>query len=105
MGWRVRWTTPAWTDVEEIAKFIARDSPRYAVVLQREAQAAAASLRQFARRGRVVPERNDDRLRELLVARSYRLIYRIAPEEEVHIIAFVHSARDLDAFMSRERRD
>jgi hypothetical protein len=56
-------------------------------------------------RGRVVPERNDDRLRELRVAHSYRLIYRIAPDDEVHIIAFVNSARDLDAFMNRERRD
>ena len=34
MEWRVRWTTPAWSDVEEVARFIARDSPRYAIVLQ-----------------------------------------------------------------------
>ena len=73
MGWRVRWTTPAWIDVEEQARFIARDSPRYAVILQRQAQAAADSLRRFARRGRVVPERGDERLRELIVANSYRL--------------------------------
>ena len=105
MGWRVRWTTPAWTDVEEQARFIARDSPRYAVVLQREAQAAAKSLRQFARRGRVVPERDDDRLRELIVGNSYRLIYKIVTGDEVHVIAFIHSARDLDAFLKREDRD
>ena len=105
MGWRVRWTTPAWVDVEEQARFIARDSPRYAIVLQREAQGAAKSLRQFARRGRVVPEREDDRLRELLVGNSYRLIYRILPNDEVHIIAFVNSARDLDAFLKREGRE
>jgi toxin ParE1/3/4 len=95
LGWRVRWTTPAWSDVEEAARFIARDSPRYAVVLAREAQAAARSLRHFAERGRIVPERDDDRLRELFVARTYRLIYRIV-DEEVRIIAFVHGARDLD---------
>ena len=100
MGWRVRWTTPAWRDVEEVARFIARDSPRYAVVLQREAQAAARSLREFAQRGRVVPERSDERLRELIVGRSYRLIYRIAGDDEVHVIAFVNSARDLDAFLT-----
>ena len=99
MGWRVRWTTPAWSDVEEVARFIARDSPRFAIVLQREAQAAAASLRQFARRGRVVRERNDERLRELIVGRSYRLIYKIVADDEVHVIAFINSARDLDAFL------
>jgi plasmid stabilization system protein ParE len=104
VGWRVRWTTPAWTDVEEQARFIARDSPRYAVVLQREAQAAAKSLRQFARRGRIVPERRDERLRELIVASSYRLIYKIVSDDEVHIIVFINSARDLEPFLERENR-
>jgi toxin ParE1/3/4 len=104
LGWRVKWTTPAWRDVEEAARFIARDSPRYAVVLQREAQAAAASLSRFARRGRIVTERNEGDLRELIVARSYRLIYKVAPDDEVHIIAFVHSARDLDAFLNAADR-
>ena len=105
MGWRVRWTTPAWNDVEAEARFIARDSPQYAVVLQREAQAAAASLRRFARRGRIVPERNDARLRELFVG-SYRLMYRIVSDEEVNIIAFIHGTRDLDLFLeSRPGRE
>ncbi|HEX7151176.1 MAG TPA: type II toxin-antitoxin system RelE/ParE family toxin [Thermoanaerobaculia bacterium] len=96
MGWRVKWTTPAWNDVEHAARFIARDSPHYAVVLQREAQAAANALRQFAKRGRIVPEREDERLRELFVVRTYRLIYRIVADDEVHIIAFIHGARQLD---------
>ena len=104
MGWRVKWTTQAWNDVEEIARFIARDSTRYAIVLQREAQAAATSLRRFARRGRIVPERDDPRLRELIIGRSYRLIYRVASENEIHIIAFINSARDLDLFLRREDR-
>ena len=104
MGWRVIWTTPAWSDVEEAARFIARDSPRYAIVLQREAQSAAKSLRQFARRGRTVRERDDERLRELIVGKSYRLIYKLVADEEIHIIAFVHGARDIHAFLQRESR-
>lgn len=90
--------------MEEVARFVARDSPRYAVVLQREAQSAAASLRQFARRGRVVPERGDERLRELIVARSYRLLYRIWGDDEVHIIAFLNSARDVRRFLDADAR-
>jgi len=89
--------------VENAARFVARDSPRYAVILQREAQAAAGTLRGFARRGRMVPERNDDRLRELIVG-SYRLVYRIIADDEVHILAFVHSARDLESFLNSEDR-
>lgn len=104
MVWRVKWTRAAWSDVEEAARFIGRDSPRYAIVLQREAQGAAKSLRHFARRGRIVPERNDDRLRELIVGPSYRLIYRIVMDDEVHVIAFVNAARDVDRFLDREDR-
>jgi len=104
VGWRVRWTTPAWNDVEEIARFISRDSPRYAIVLQREAQAAAVSLRQFALRGRIVPERADNRLRELIIGSSFRLIYKVVAENEVHIVAFINSARDLDRFLRQENR-
>ncbi len=103
MGWRVRRTTPAWNDVEAAARFIARDSPRYAVVLQREVQTAARSLGRFAMRGRIVPERNDESLRELFVGR-YRLIYHIASEDELHVIAFIHGARDLDALLGNRRR-
>lgn len=98
MGWKVRWTRPAWNDVEAAAAFIARDSPRYAVVFQREAQAAARSLRQFARRGVIVPERPAEHLRQLLVG-NYRLIYRIVDHSEVHVIAVIHGARDLDRFL------
>lgn len=104
MVWRVRWTTPAWEDVEEIARYVARDSPRYAIILQREAQAAAASLKQFALRGRIVPERDDPRLRELIVGSSFRPIYKIVSDDELHVIAFVNAARDLDSFLSREKR-
>jgi toxin ParE1/3/4 len=89
--------------VEAAAGFIARDSPHYAVVLQREAQAAARSLSRYAMRGRVVPERNDERLRELLVG-SYRLLYQIASSDEVRVIAFIHGARDLDPLIAGRPR-
>ena len=52
----------------------------------------------------MVPERGDDRLRELIVSKSYRLIYKIVADDEVHVIAFVHGARDVDAFLRRESR-
>jgi len=48
-------------------------------------------------RGRVVPERSDERLRELIVGSSYRLIYKIVSDDEVHVIVFINSARGLDA--------
>jgi toxin ParE1/3/4 len=93
---RVKWTTPALLDLQETAEFIARDSRYYAAALVREAMIAARTLRQFARRGRVVPEFRDDAIRELFV-QGHRMIYRIAADQSVQIIAFIHGTRDLSA--------
>jgi len=41
-------------------------------------------------------------MRELIVGNCYRLIYKV---DEVHVIAFISSARDLDAFLKREGRE
>lgn len=49
-------------------------------------------------------EREDERLRELIIANSYRLLYKIISDDEVHIIVFINSARDLNAFLDRQGR-
>ena len=99
MAWRVSWTELAWNGVESAAEYIARDSPRYAAALVREARDAAQSLRQFANRGRYVPEENDPNIRELLV-QSYRLMYRVRGND-VEIINFIHGARDLASIIRK----
>ena len=93
MAPRVIWSEPAWSNLEAGAEYIAKDSPRYAAALIREAREAARSLKEFANRGRVVPEENDVAVRELFIS-SYRLIYRIR-ETQVEIVAFVHQSRIL----------
>lgn len=90
---RVVWTDSAWQELECAASFISRDSPRYAAALVEEARFTARSLSKFAGRGRVVPEVNDETVRELFVKR-YRLIYEIRPDRVV-ILAFIHGSREL----------
>jgi toxin ParE1/3/4 len=97
----VRWTEAATRDLEEAARFIARDSPFYAAALVREARGAAKSLKALADRGRVVPEVRSSEIRELFV-KSYRLIYKI-DSEVIAVVAFVHGARDLQRLWSRRR--
>ncbi len=99
MARTVKWTETATRDLEEVAKFIGRDSQFYAAAIVREVQAAARSLRTFAERGRMVPESNAPDIRELFV-RSYRLIYKVTPDH-VYILAFVHGARDLTSLWIR----
>ena len=103
MAWRVRWTEPAWNNLERQAAYIAQDSPRYAAALIRDARDAARSLRQFPKRGRVVPEESNPSIRELFVFQSYRMLYQvIEPQHEVHILAFVHGARDLETALEEQ---
>lgn len=102
MARKVKWTEAAWSDLEEAADYIARDSSHYAAAFVRETQDATRSLAQLAERGRVVPEFDDPSIRELFV-RSYRLIYQMT-ERIVYIIGFVHGARNLRAFWEREGR-
>ena len=92
----------AWIDLEEAADYIARDSAYYAAAFVREVQEAARSLNYFAERGRVVPELNEQSIREIFV-RSYRLIYQVK-EKTIFVIGFIHGARDLDALWNPEER-
>ena len=99
MAWKVIWTEAAWNDLEEAADYIARDSAYYASAFVCEAQEAANSLCQMAKRGRIVPEFDDPSIRELFV-RNYRLIYKIT-EQNVYVIAFIHGSRNLWALKDK----
>jgi plasmid stabilization system protein ParE len=101
MAFHVEWTEAAWSDLEEVADYIARDSRYYAAAFVEEVRDAARSLSSMAWRGRVVPEFGNPGIRELLVGR-YRLVYRLR-DETVHIIGLVHCARDLDELCRPDR--
>jgi toxin ParE1/3/4 len=96
---RVIWTETAWIDLENIADYIARDSPYYAASFVREIRDHARSLSRMAMRGHVVPEIGDKQIRELTI-RSYRLIYTVE-KSRVAVLAIVHGARDLKTLWAR----
>ena len=45
--------------------------------------------------GRVVPELENNTIRELLY-KNYRIVYRVLNETDIEILAVVHGARDFD---------
>ena len=102
MARKVKWTEVAWSDIEEVSDYIAKDSLYYAASFVREVRDAARSLTRLAERGRVVPEFGDPTVHELFVGR-YRLIYQVT-EQTVYIIGFIHGARDLLSLWEREER-
>jgi toxin ParE1/3/4 len=79
--------------LDDAVAYRARDSRPAAERLLAQALDAAASLDVFGERGRVVPELSESNVRELLVQR-YRMLYEVTPSE-IHILAFIHGARDL----------
>lgn len=93
MAHALKWAETALDDLDDIAEFIARDSPFYAASFVEELRSAARSLRTLGERGRVVPEVGDSSVRELFV-KSYRLIYLLG-HGEVTILAVIHGARHL----------
>jgi len=90
---RVVWTEQARQMLEDAVSYVARDSRPAAERLLIQALETASSLNVHAERGRVVPELDQAKVRQLLGQR-YRLLYEVTPAE-VQILAFVHGARDL----------
>jgi toxin ParE1/3/4 len=88
MAHRVVWSRRALHDVKEIAEYIAADSPTYAGIVVKKIVGHTRMLAQFPHSGRKVPEFDDENIRELIVY-SYRIIYRVQPEE-ITIAAIIH---------------
>lgn len=71
----IRWTPQAADDLQAIHDFIARDSERYAQAEAQRIVVAVDQLIDFPDSGRIVPERPEDNLRELVLP-PYRIVYR-----------------------------
>ena len=91
---RLRWTPQALDDIEAICKFIARDSNHFAHLFANKVFEKAKTLETFPNAGRVVPESNQEAIREIFYG-NYRIIYRII-KDEVQVLTVHHSARLFD---------
>jgi toxin ParE1/3/4 len=74
MAHRVAWSPRAVEDLEAIAQYISADSAAYAVAVVKTILTTARNLSQFPRSARIVPEIDDESIRELF-AYGYRVIY------------------------------
>ena len=90
---KIVWTAPAVDDLRELHAYIARDSETYASGFVERIIIAAERLVEHPKFGRVVPETNDENIRELLF-QKYRIIYRVEVKS-IAILAVIHGARDL----------
>ena len=97
MAYQVEWSPRAIEDVEAIALYIAVDSTAYAAAVVKKILDTTRNLSRFPMAGRVVPEFDDENIREKFVY-SYRVIYRIEGET-ITIAAIIHGKRLLELDM------
>jgi len=93
MGYRVIFSPQSQDDLHDIAKYIARYSPRHALAQGEKLVSSARKLGRFPRQGRVVPERSQFDVREIIEG-NYRIIYQMDDKiQAVFILRFWHAAR------------
>jgi plasmid stabilization system protein ParE len=88
----VLWTEQARADLAAIRAFISQDSPHYASVIISRIIAVSDRLVSFPESGRTVPEFDDPLVREV-VHRPYRIVYRLAGIDEVHVLTIHHASQ------------
>src|SRR3954454_12273553 len=88
------WSRRAAEDIDAIASYISQDSEAYAASVIRTILQKTRFLAEFGNIGRVVPEFDDESVREIF-AYSYRIIYKIT-HDHIIVAAVVHGKRQLD---------
>jgi addiction module RelE/StbE family toxin len=91
----VRWTPQAIQDINDIAEFIAKDSVRYASLFVLKVFEKELVLSFSIRLGRVVPEFDNENIRELIF-QNYRIIYKVVNDDRIDILSVFHGSRILN---------
>jgi addiction module RelE/StbE family toxin len=92
MAGEVSWSIQALEDIENIAKFIAKDSEFYAQLQSERFFKRVKILETYPKFGRVVPEQELKSIRQLIDG-NYRIIYRIVSKSRIDILTIQHSSR------------
>ncbi|BCV22276.1 type II toxin-antitoxin system RelE/ParE family toxin [Moorella sp. Hama-1] len=88
---RIIWSPEAVANLEEICKYIAKDSEHYARLFAQKVWDLVETIATFPLAGRMVPEYRRKELGERIF-HGYRIVYMVKPEA-VEIVAIVHGAR------------
>jgi addiction module RelE/StbE family toxin len=93
MAFKIIWSLQALEDLRDIVTFIAADNPPAAESFGFLLMSKTDQLINFPQLGRVVPEENDDTIREIIV-RPYRIVYQVlASQQMIVVVRIWHGAR------------
>ena len=100
MDFKLVWTSLAREDLREIVGYVARDNPAAAIRVGEGILRSVEPLKRMPQMGRVVPERQDDTIREIIRG-NYRIIYRVRKHHQVvEIWRIWHGARGTPALLN-----
>jgi len=88
----VRLSESAWNDLDSITDYIAKDSSRYAQEFGERVFERIEQLKDFPELGKMVPEFQNNELRELIM-NKYRIIYRLYTPELIVVIRVIHGSK------------
>jgi plasmid stabilization system protein ParE len=88
---KIFWSEHALLCLRDISDFISEDNPVAADKLTIKILTLTESLIDNPKFGRVVPEKRDTMIREILY-KNYRIIYRLTGME-IHILSFLEGSR------------
>lgn len=89
---KINWSELSIGDLKSIYDYISKDSKRYALITINKIYHRAQLLIEQPLIGRIVPEFNDPKIRELIIG-NYRLVYRVINEYTLDILRVYNSAR------------
>lgn len=93
MAFKINWSPQAIDDLRSVTEFIALDNPLAAERVGPAIFHQTDLLIEHPLLGRMVPERKDPKIRELIQS-PYRIIYRVEEDEKlVEIMRIWHGAR------------
>jgi toxin ParE1/3/4 len=92
---KVIWTEKASLHLKAIHQYISRDSLLYATRFIKSLISHTLVLENLPLAGRVVPEFNDSRIRELIY-REYRLVYRVEKNKNVTMLTVIQGNKLLE---------
>lgn len=90
---KVEWSDCARDDLDDLVRYISRDSGFYARRFAERVVLATRRLQAFPESGRMIPEAEDKTLREIIV-HGYRIMYRLE-SGRVLVLAVMHGSRDV----------
>ncbi len=90
---RIIWTEPALSDLNEIAEYIALDKQNAARRLVKQVFSSVDRLQQFPESGRVPPELEQSKYREIVVG-PCRVFYRV-DQDKVYMLYVMRGERVL----------